>query len=87
MAKTLRKVSKKVPSRALPRTFPQFFSKTGIFLREVSAELKKVSWPDRETLISYTIVVLIAVFIIGAYIGLVDLIFLKLVDLLTGLRG
>jgi preprotein translocase subunit SecE len=87
MAKTLRKVSKKVPSRALLRTFPQLFSKTGIYLREVSAELKKVSWPDRETLISYTIVVLIAVLIIGAYIGLIDLLFLMLVDLLAGLRG
>jgi preprotein translocase subunit SecE len=42
------------------------------FLRESRAELKKVTWPDRADVYSTTLVVLITVFIISAYLFVVD---------------
>ena len=42
------------------------------FLREVKTELKKVTWPSRKDALSGTAVVLIAVFIISFFLGIVD---------------
>jgi len=43
------------------------------FLREVKTELKKVTWPSRKDTLSATLVVLVAVFIIAIFLGIVDL--------------
>jgi len=42
------------------------------FLREVKTELKKVTWPTRKDTLSGTAVVLVAVFIIAIFLGIVD---------------
>jgi preprotein translocase subunit SecE len=42
------------------------------FLREVKTELKKVTWPTRKDTLSGTAVVLVAVFIIAFFLGIVD---------------
>jgi preprotein translocase subunit SecE len=42
------------------------------FLREVKTELKKVTWPSRRDTLSGTLVVLVAVFIIAIFLGIVD---------------
>jgi preprotein translocase subunit SecE len=42
------------------------------FLREVKTELKKVTWPSRKDTLSGTLVVLVAVFIIAIFLGVVD---------------
>ncbi len=42
------------------------------FIKLSIAELKKVSWPDREEVKSSTYVVLVTVFIISLFLGLVD---------------
>ncbi|MBP2645521.1 MAG: secE [Firmicutes bacterium] len=42
------------------------------FVREVRAELKKVSWPDKNELSAYTGVVFISVLIIAVLIWVVD---------------
>ncbi len=42
------------------------------FLREVKTELKKVTWPSRKDTLAGTAVVLVAVFIIGFFLGIVD---------------
>jgi preprotein translocase subunit SecE len=42
------------------------------FLREVKTELKKVTWPTRKETLSGTAVVLVAVFIIAVFLGIVD---------------
>ncbi len=42
------------------------------FLREVKTELKKVTWPSRKDTLSGTAVVLVAVFIIASFLGIVD---------------
>ncbi len=52
------------------------------FLTEVRAELKKVTWPTREEVTSYTVVVLITVTLLGSLIYLADYIFTNLVKVL-----
>ena len=42
------------------------------FLREVRAEIQKVTWPTREELRKATIVILIFVGLLGVLIGLLD---------------
>jgi preprotein translocase subunit SecE len=42
------------------------------FLREVKTELKKVTWPSRKDTLAGTAVVLVAVFIIALFLGIVD---------------
>jgi len=48
------------------------FEKIKDFWHEVKAELKKVTWPDRKTTTQSTIVVLVVVFLVSAYLGVVD---------------
>lgn len=43
------------------------------FLREVRVELRKVTWPSRKQTIGSTVVVIILVLIISAFLGVVDL--------------
>jgi len=43
------------------------------FLREVRAELSKVTWPSRKDTIASTSVVLVIVILIAAFLGIVDL--------------
>lgn len=42
------------------------------FLREVRAELKKVSWPNKKELTSYTGIVFVSVVFVAALIWLID---------------
>jgi preprotein translocase subunit SecE len=50
------------------------------FLREVRVELKKVTWPNRKQTAASTVVVIVLVFIIAAFLGLVDFSLSKLVQ-------
>ncbi len=50
------------------------------FISEVIAELKKVSWPDRATLLQSTAVVLVVVAIVSVYLAALDAVFGRLVD-------
>ncbi|HHC25749.1 MAG TPA: preprotein translocase subunit SecE [Desulfobacterales bacterium] len=43
------------------------------FLREVKAELKKVTWPSRKQTVGSTAVVIVLVMIISVFLGVVDL--------------
>ena len=45
------------------------------FLKEVVAELKKVSWPSRKDLISYSLAVMAFVALISVVVGVLDFIF------------
>ena len=53
------------------------------FFSEVVAELKKSSWPTRKELVDSTIVVAITVLAMGVFVALADVIFVKLIGLLT----
>jgi preprotein translocase SecE subunit len=50
------------------------------FLIAVWAELQRVEWPDRQTLTMLTGVVLLFVIVMGAYLGLLDAVFSKVID-------
>jgi preprotein translocase subunit SecE len=54
------------------------------FLREVVAELRKVIWPTRRQLVTYTIVVLVFVSFMVALVALLDYVFGQGVRLLFG---
>ena len=53
------------------------------FLNEVLVELKKSAWPTRKELIDSTIVVMVTILILGLFVAFADLVFVKLVALLT----
>ena len=57
--------------------------KVAKFLRNVVHELKRVTWPSRKALFTYTVVVLVTIAIFGVLLGLYDFIFLQLVELLV----
>ena len=60
------------------------FSRIARFLREVVAELRKVIWPSRNQLVTYTIVVLVFVSFMVALVWLLDLVFAQGVLFLFG---
>jgi len=52
------------------RTGP--FGRLGGFFREVVSELRKVIWPTRKELITYTTIVIVFVTVMTAIVGLLD---------------
>jgi preprotein translocase subunit SecE len=60
------------------------FSRLGLFYRQVTSELKKVVWPTRNQLTTYTSVVLVFVTFIIAVVSLLDLVLTKIVFLVFG---
>ena len=50
------------------------FAGTRNFLTEVQVELKKCTWPTRPELLESTVVVVVAVLILAAVVGLSDLV-------------
>ena len=73
---------KKTAKKGAPLPNPFVFVWT--FLKQVVAELRKVIWPNRKQMISYTTVVLVFLVFMVALIGGVDLGFAKLVGLVFG---
>lgn len=56
------------------------------YIQQSVHELKKVTWPDRKTGMQLTIAVVIFSLVLGAYIGLVDLLYAKVLKTLI-LKG
>jgi preprotein translocase subunit SecE len=50
---------------------------TGIrrYLTESISELRKVAWPTRETVVRLTLLVIAVSVVVGAYIGVLDVVF------------
>lgn len=55
------------------------FARVGLFYRQVINELKKVVWPTREMLTTYTAVVLVFVAFIIAVVSAIDLVLTRVV--------
>lgn len=53
------------------------FGRLALFLRQVVAELRKVIWPTRKELITYTIVVIVFVSIMAAIVAVFDYVFTR----------
>jgi preprotein translocase subunit SecE len=54
------------------------------FLKEVRAELSKVTWPSKEELIGSTIVTIVVSLVVAIFIGLVDRVLSVLVQSIFG---
>ncbi len=59
-------------------------ARIGLFYRQVVSELRKVVWPTRKQLTTYTAVVLVFVSFIIAVVSLLDLVLTKIVFLVFG---
>ncbi len=55
------------------------FARVGLFYRQVISELRKVVWPTRSQLTTYTAVVLVFVTFVIAVVSLFDLVLTKVV--------
>ncbi|MBU4205046.1 preprotein translocase subunit SecE [Patescibacteria group bacterium] len=51
------------------------------FLKGVYLELKKVNWLNRQELLRYTLIVILVTFIVAAFLGGLDYIFMNLIIL------
>jgi preprotein translocase subunit SecE len=58
--------------------------KIKVFFKEVSIELKKVSWPTRQQTVSATVVVIVLTIIISVFLGIIDLALGRLVGTIMG---
>jgi len=52
------------------------------FVKEVIAELKKTTWPTRQETIKLTVIVIAISVLVGAFIGILDTVFLRISGLL-----
>jgi preprotein translocase subunit SecE len=50
------------------------------YLEDVRREMKKVSWPDQQELIDYTIVVVVFTIILSAFIFAVDQVYSTILE-------
>jgi preprotein translocase subunit SecE len=53
---------------------PNVLVRTGHFLTDVQHELRKVTWPDRKQLQQATLAIMAFVLLIGALIGVLDVV-------------
>lgn len=53
------------------------------YVKEVKAELAKVTWPTKEEVVRLTATVIAISIIMGVYLGAADFIFTKLLELIV----
>lgn len=56
------------------------------FAHDVVEELKKVTWPTKNNTIRLTLIVIAISLIIGVYIGIIDVLLAKGLDVVTKMR-
>jgi preprotein translocase subunit SecE len=58
------------------------------YFKSVTTELKKVTWPDRKMVSISTVVILLMVFFVVIYVGVIDFLFTKIMTTIMSLvRG
>ena len=65
----------------------RWYKKLGNFLKDVRAELKKVTWPSKNEVTSTTIVVIAATVFFGFYLFFMDVIFSWVITQVKSLFG
>jgi preprotein translocase subunit SecE len=75
-------VGSTVPDRERPHGSdsgdrPGLGARLALFYRQVVAELRKVVWPTRKELLTYTWVVIVFVTVVATIVAVLDLIFAK----------
>ena len=58
----------------------KFLEKTKIFLDEVTAEMKKVSWSTRRELLASAWIVVVSVIVFSVVLGVFDVMFSELIS-------
>ena len=71
---------RKIDWKQLLKTLPKKIAK---FFRDVVHELKRVTWPTRKALLTYTLVVIIALIFFAIILGVFDFLFIQLIDFLA----
>ncbi len=66
------------PARITMKIFSRFTK----FVTEVKVEMQKVSWSDRNELVSSTGIVIISTALLAVFIGIVDLVLSRFISLL-----
>ena len=57
--------------------------KAKTFVGEVKTELKKSAWPTRPELVESTVIVIITVLMLGAFVGVSDKVLVMVISLLS----
>ncbi|MGV7927730.1 MAG: preprotein translocase subunit SecE [Spirochaetota bacterium] len=57
------------------------FKKIVAYVKEAREELKKVTWPDRDEVTSFTMVVIVSVIIVSLFLWFVDSALMSLIKL------
>lgn len=70
---------------AVQKAKPFVFGRLVSFLKEAQQELAKVSWPSREQAIRFTLIVITISLVVAVFIGGLDFIFTKLMELIIRL--
>ena len=50
------------------------------FLKESYGELKKVNWPSRDDVVSQTIIVVVSLIIVSAFLAVIDFLSFNLIE-------
>ncbi|MCU0845636.1 MAG: preprotein translocase subunit SecE [Spirochaetes bacterium] len=57
------------------------FKKIVAYIKEAREELKKVTWPDRDEVTSFTMVVIVSVIIVSLFLWFVDSALMSIIKL------
>ncbi len=60
----------------------EWLTTTRDYWRETTAEMKKVTWPNRNEVVGTTVVVLVATIVFAVFLWGCDVVFYKAIDLL-----
>ena len=52
------------------------------FFKDIKLEMAKVSWPNKDELIGSTVIVLVSLAILSAFIGVCDVVLSKIVNII-----
>ena len=66
------------------RSRGNIFSRIALFIRQIIVELRKVIWPTRKELVTYTVVVIVFVTIMAAIVAGFDFVFTRGVLIIFG---
>ena len=65
----------------------RWYKRFGNFIKDVRSELKKVTWPSKNEVVSTTVVVIAATIFFGFYLFFMDVIFSWVISQIKSLFG
>ena len=85
--KSEKQAEKKPEKKADPNKEPGLFGRLRNYLGDVRSEMRRVVWPSREELKTYSVAIIIMLIVFGLVIWLVDSGVVAALIAFTGLRG